>query len=72
MGEPEKTSRVLGRALHSKRNRYARGFSFNGANWRRVAIFMEHRQPEKVLPLKVPVVVRCKLGNFFYFRKFVF
>jgi hypothetical protein len=31
-----------------------------------------HRQPEKVLPLKISVVVRCILKNFFYFRKFVF
>jgi hypothetical protein len=44
-----------------------RGFSFDRANWRRVAIFVEYRQPEKVLPLKVPVVARCNLEYFSFF-----
>jgi hypothetical protein len=32
---------VLGRALHCQGNRHVRGFLLNGANWRRVAVFVE-------------------------------
>jgi hypothetical protein len=65
--KPGKTSWILGRAIHSKRNRHVRGFSFVRADRRRVAIFVECWQPEKVLPLKVPVVTRCNLEYFSFF-----
>jgi hypothetical protein len=54
----------MGRAIHSKRNRHARGFSFARADWGRVVVFVECRQPEKVLPLKMPEVARFNLEYF--------
>jgi hypothetical protein len=64
LGKPKKTSRILGRAIHSKRNRLARGFSLVIADWRRIAIFVECRQPEKVLPLRNPELDRFTLEYF--------
>jgi hypothetical protein len=61
LGEPRKTSWVLRGTLHCQGNRHARGFLLNGANWRRVAVFVECWQPEKVLPVKTPVVARCNI-----------
>jgi hypothetical protein len=37
----ENPGKLHGRAIHSKRNRHARGFSIARADWRRVAIFVE-------------------------------
>jgi hypothetical protein len=41
LGEPQKTSGTMGRAIHSKGNKHVRGFSFVKSNWQRVAIFVE-------------------------------
>jgi hypothetical protein len=58
LGKPGETSWIMGRTIHSKRNKYARGFSFSRTDWRRIAIFVECRQPEKVLPIRVPKLSR--------------
>jgi hypothetical protein len=41
LGKPRKTSRTMGRAVHSQGNKHARCFSFVKPNRRRTAIFME-------------------------------
>jgi hypothetical protein len=65
LGEPRETSGTMGRAIHSKGNKHARGFSFARSNWRRVAIFVECRQLEEVLPLRISKLVRFIFQHFF-------
>jgi hypothetical protein len=52
LGKPQETSRILGKAVHSKRNKHVSGFPLDRPNQRRAAAFMECGQLKEVLPLK--------------------
>jgi hypothetical protein len=65
LGKPWKTPRTMGRAAHSKGNKHARGFSLVKPNRRRIAVFVECRQLEDVLPLRIP-----KLDRFIFVQHF--
>jgi hypothetical protein len=53
------------RAIHSKGNKHVKGFSSVRSNWRRVPIFVECRQLEEVLPLRISKLVRFIFQHFF-------
>jgi hypothetical protein len=54
------------RAIHCKGSKHDRGFLFARTNRSRIAIFVERRQPEKVLPLRISKLVGVIFKYFFF------